>query len=82
LGNRCRELLIAGGPYKGTVEVMGPIEAPIARIAGQFRWQIIVKSADTGRLHRFVRQLTGGAGSAFGKRHVRVIVDVDPFFLM
>ncbi|WP_419661957.1 replication restart helicase PriA [Desulfosarcina variabilis] len=82
LGDRCRELLIAGGPYKGTVEVMGPIEAPIARIAGQFRWQIIVKSADTGRLHRFVRQLNGGAGSAFGKRHVRVIVDVDPFFLM
>lgn len=82
LGDRCRELLTIGGPYNGNVDVMGPIEAPIARIAGQFRWQIIIKSADTGRLHRFVRQLTLGMGSASGNRHVRVVVDVDPFFLM
>jgi primosomal protein N' (replication factor Y) len=82
LGDRCRELLAADGPFNGQVDVMGPIEAPIARIAGHFRWQIIVKSGDTIKLHRFVRQLTNGHGSPSGRRQVRIIVDVDPFFLM
>jgi primosomal protein N' (replication factor Y) len=82
LGDRCRDLLMAGGPFSGRVDVMGPIEAPIARIAGYYRWQLIVKSADTSRLHRFVRELINGPGRPTGGRNVRVIVDVDPFFMM
>ncbi len=82
LGDRCRQLLAAGGPFTGRVDVMGPIEAPITRIAGYYRWQIIVKSADATRLHRFVRTVMDGHGGAARGRNVRVIVDVDPFFLM
>ena len=82
LGDRCRELLSAGGPFNGRIDVMGPIEAPIARIAGHFRWQIIAKSADAAKLHRFVQEVTGGRRSPSGRGNVRVVVDVDPFLLM
>ena len=81
LGDRCRDLLGAD-EYRGTVQVMGPIEAPLARIAGRHRWQILVKSASTGRLHRFVQELLFGARAPAAGGQVRVAIDVDPFFLM
>jgi primosomal protein N' (replication factor Y) (superfamily II helicase) len=82
LGDACRALLAAGTPFHGKVDVMGPIEAPLARIAGHYRWQIIVKGSDAASLHRFVRELIHGRRSPPRGRQVRVIVDVDPFFLM
>ena len=39
------------------VEVLGPIEAPLSRIADHFRWQLLLKSAHAGALHRFARGL-------------------------
>jgi primosomal protein N' (replication factor Y) len=82
MGDDCRRLLAVGGPFHGIVHVMGPIEAPLARIAGRHRWQILVKGRDTGSLHRFVRELNVGHRASPAGRRVRVIVDVDPFFLM
>jgi primosomal protein N' (replication factor Y) len=47
LGENCRDMLAADGPYHRQIQVMGPIEAPLARIANHHRWQILVKSPDT-----------------------------------
>ena len=82
LSDGCRNLLSAGGPFHGQVNVMGPIEAPIPRIADRFRWQILFKSASTGLLHQFVCELATAAGGTLGKGKIRAVVDVDPFFLM
>ncbi len=82
LGDRCREMLAANGPFHGQVQVMGPIEAPLTRIASQHRWQLLVKGQDTAKLHRFIHELTLGRRAVPGGRHVKVAVDVDPFSLM
>jgi primosomal protein N' (replication factor Y) (superfamily II helicase) len=64
------------------VEVLGPIEAPLSRIAGQYRWQILLKSPSGNHLHRFARRLMFDNAAALFDRQVSLAVDVDPFFMM
>ncbi|MBR9981431.1 MAG: primosomal protein N' [Desulfatitalea sp.] len=66
----------------GDLGILGPIEAPLARIADHFRWQMLVKGPRAGTLHRFVRDLLFGADTVAPKGDVSVAVDVDPVFLM
>lgn len=82
LGEHCREMLTAAGPFHGRIHVMGPIEAPLARIANRHRWQVLINSPDTATLHRFVHELILGRGAVPAGRQIKVSVDVDPFFLM
>jgi primosomal protein N' (replication factor Y) len=81
LGAQCRRLIDAGGPFHGRIHVLGPIEAPLFRIANHYRWQILIKGPNTTDLHRFVHDLLGGPGIPAGRR-IKVMIDVDPFFLM
>jgi primosomal protein N' (replication factor Y) len=82
LGEHCREMLTAAGPFHGRIKVMGPIEAPLARIANRHRWQVLINSPDTATLHRFVHELILGRGAIPAGRQINVSVDVDPLFLM
>ena len=82
LGERCREMLATGSPFHAAVHVMGPIEAPLSRIANRHRWQILVKSPDAGMLHRFVNALVFDRRAAPAPADIRVNLDVDPFLMM
>jgi primosomal protein N' (replication factor Y) len=75
-------MLTRDGPFHGQVQVMGPIEAPLARIANHHRWQILVNSPDTAMLHRFVHELVLGRRAKTAGRQVNVSIDVDPLLLM
>jgi len=77
-----RALLAADPGIARAVTVMGPAAAALARIAGLHRWQILLKSADNGPLHRFVERLLAEHPESFNSRQARVVVDVDPLFLM
>jgi primosomal protein N' (replication factor Y) len=82
LGENCRHMLAADGLYPGQIQVMGPIEAPLSRIANRHRWQILIKSPDADRLHRFVHELIRRHRATPAGRQIKVTIDVDPFFLM
>jgi primosomal protein N' (replication factor Y) len=82
LGENCRHMLRADGLYPGQIQVMGPIEAPLSRIANRHRWQILIKSPDADRLHRFVHELIRRHRATPAGRQIKVTIDVDPFFLM
>jgi primosomal protein N' (replication factor Y) (superfamily II helicase) len=82
LGRQCRALQAADPGFARAITVMGPAAASLARIAGFHRWQILLKSPDTGPLHRFVERLMAEHPESFNNRRVRVVVDVDPLFLM
>ena len=60
-------------------ELLGPAECPLGMVAGSLRWQIILRSAELGSLHRAV-------GSALAEYRppssVKVEPDVDPVSLM
>ncbi len=82
IGALGRQMLNGAGPGGGRVKLMGPIEAPLARIANRHRWQLLISSSDIGELHRMVHDLIQGPDAAAAGRGIRVSVDVDPFFLM
>ena len=82
LGEKCRQLLTIGRAYRGQIKVMGPIEAPLPRIAGRHRWQLLVSSSGNKILHRFVHELISGDCAAPPGGRVKVATDVDPLYLM
>jgi primosomal protein N' (replication factor Y) len=82
LGTACKTLFRNDKKFRETIVMMGPIEAPYAKIASRYRWQILFKGNQTGLLHRYVRELMALNSSLISNRHVKTTVDVDPVFMM
>lgn len=81
LGHLSRRLQLSRPDFAG-IDLLGPIEAPLARIANQYRWQLLIKSMKVKPLHIFIRELLYGDKSFSRKQDISVAVDVDPLFLM
>ncbi len=62
--------------------VLGPIEAPVARIADRYRWQLLLKGQRIADLHRVVQRLLTALHKEGQDRRVRIRVDVDPLKMM
>jgi primosomal protein N' (replication factor Y) len=60
-------------------EILGPVPAPLARVRGRRRWQILVKAAAAEGEGAAVRTGGGLAALVSRKGPVRVRVDVDPY---
>ena len=82
LGKHCRRLIKRSAPEFGAVDILGPIESSVARVAGRFRWQIMVKCSSVGTLHAYIGRMMSDHPQLFGNRRVRVAIDVDPYFMM
>ena len=76
---RIGEMLRGQIPPRSDVTVLGPAEAPIARLHDRYRWHLLVKSVSSRALHQCV-----SAGLTAARRHkavprlTRVSVDIDP----
>jgi primosomal protein N' (replication factor Y) (superfamily II helicase) len=63
----------------GGIEVLGPAPAPIAKLRGRYRWQILLKGKKSAPL----LALAGGAKLAAPRSHgARLHVDVDPYNML
>jgi primosomal protein N' (replication factor Y) len=82
LGDCCQRLKTATPSFYSGIEIMGPIESSLTKIARRYRWQILLKSRQTKALHQFINQLLAENTSGFHHRRVRVVIDVDPLFLL
>ena len=82
LGDRCRVLKADKATDFRSIEIMGPIEASLTRIAGRYRWQVLLKGLNSRGLHQFVNQLLSENPSVFTRQAVMVAIDVDPLFMM
>lgn len=83
LGNACRNHgQSRKNPLPEGLVVLGPVEAPLTRIAGNFRWQILLKSRKVTGLNRFVSELLLEDPRLRPPPGVQVAVDVDPYDLM
>ncbi len=80
LGELCRSLkkIQAWHP----VEILGPIESYLPRIARYYRWQILLKSTRTAPLRRMARELTTTHRKDIHHPQVTVAFDVDPVFML
>ena len=72
-----RELIAARGEGKPAT-VVGPAEAPLFRLRGRYRWQLLLKGDDSRTLRSLTRELL----SRFHAPGVQLKVDVDPVYFM
>jgi primosomal protein N' (replication factor Y) len=81
LGSLCKHLR-AGKDFSKAIDVLGPIEAPLLKIAGRYRWQILLKAAGVQALHRFIRLLMSENPAVFNGSQPKVAIDVDPYDML
>lgn len=72
--------LIERFPAFAEIEVLGPAAAPIAKLRNQFRYHILLKSAQHKMLNQFIRKIVGN--SKWVPSQTKVIVDIDPLNLL
>jgi primosomal protein N' (replication factor Y) len=60
------------------VDVMGPAEAPIAKLKGRYRWQLLLKGKNIGSLHGVVKDVL----AQNREKGLEIRVDVDPLNFM
>jgi len=82
LGDLCQSLKVSENARYQSIDIMGPIEASLTRIAGRYRWQILLKGSKARKLHQFINQLLSDHPAGLSRHQVQVAIDVDPFFMM
>jgi primosomal protein N' (replication factor Y) len=65
----------AEAPARGGVDVLGPCPAPMVRLVGRWRYQVILRGRERGAFRPWVKAVLEGWRAPAG---VRKIVDVDP----
>jgi primosomal protein N' (replication factor Y) len=76
---RIRDTLKKHLNSKKDIEVLGPVEAPIAKIKGKYRQQILIKSWRPGYLNQLLNEIDRLSTQILGASGVRLIIDVDPY---
>jgi primosomal protein N' (replication factor Y) len=82
VGDFCNALKQKNRSLSRSLEILGPIEAPLFKIAKQYRWQILLKGLEVRALHRFLKSLWLENRAIINRRDVKVVLDVDPIFMM
>jgi primosomal protein N' (replication factor Y) len=80
MGGIARELCSAEH-FGDRVRVLGPAQAPWEKLNNRYRFQMLLRSPDLNAMRAFCSRLLESTAKDC-PRDVRVIVDVDPFFLM
>jgi primosomal protein N' (replication factor Y) len=64
--------------YSEQVEALGPAAAPLSRLKGKHRFQMLLKGKKWQLLHEFTERVLAGMEQAHPLPGVKLIVDVDP----
>jgi primosomal protein N' (replication factor Y) len=64
--------------FQEQIEVLGPSMAPLARLKGKNRYQILLKGKKWSVLHDFTAQVLAQAEKEISFAGVKMAVDVDP----
>jgi len=82
VGEACYRVQSAAASLGKRIAILGPVEAPIARIDRRYRWQVLLKGLDSGSLHHFIRRVRSANKPLFANKVVKVVIDVDPVFMI
>jgi primosomal protein N' (replication factor Y) (superfamily II helicase) len=69
-------------PRARRAAILGPATAPLEKLRGRYRWQILLKARETRILHELVRPLLDARGGGTHDRAVRLSADVDPYGML
>lgn len=82
LGSACNAIRKRKKAFLKSIEILGPIEASLQKIATYYRWQILLKGMSSQSLHQFVHSLFLENIYKTARRDVQVVIDVDPLYMM
>ena len=72
--------ILAGWPKRGKeIQVLGPVEAPISRLKGKYRWQILIKSKSVSLLKHLLTGVEKSSRKVLQSSGAHLILDVDPY---
>jgi primosomal protein N' (replication factor Y) len=75
--------IIRKWPKRGKeIQILGPAEAPLAKLRGKYRQQIFVKCKGSALLHLFLKEVTAVSEKVLRARGVKLIIDVDPYQML
>jgi primosomal protein N' (replication factor Y) len=70
-------------PKRGKeIQVLGPAEAPLAKLRGKYRWQILVKCRRAELLHYYLKEVERLTKKMLRKSGVIMVMDVDPYQML
>ncbi len=64
------------------ISVLGPTPAPLERLRGRFRWQILMRARSAAQLRSVAAEARDAVRPLARKSDVRVLVDVDPYAML
>jgi primosomal protein N' (replication factor Y) (superfamily II helicase) len=64
------------------IQILGPVEAPLAKLRGKYRWQIFVKSRKSALLHHFMEQVGTKSRKMLRSTGVSLAIDIDPYQML
>lgn len=73
-----KEMLIKAAKDKSAIEVLGPAQSAIAKIRGEYRFSILIKSTENNETAILVEDVLSKMLKSSG---VKINIDVDPVFL-
>lgn len=79
LARRARALKTQFPQYKA-IEVLGPAEAPLSKLRGQFRFHLLIKASQNSAVNNFSRQLLGNQD--WIPSGIKILIDIDPMSLL
>ena len=82
IGENCRALQRRTKVFSSSIEILGPIVAPVPKISKRYRWQILLKGSNVKTLHHFVHKTLFEERSLIRNKRVKIVVDVDPVYMM
>jgi len=75
-------ILIKQSKGKKDIEVLGPVETPVAKLKGKYRQQILIKSRSPRYLNQLLKKVENISAQILSSSGVRLIMDVDPYQMM
>jgi primosomal protein N' (replication factor Y) len=68
--------------YGREIEILGPSPAPLVKLKGKYRYQMLIKGKRANTLHRFAEELAEEMNKQWGGRGISLSIDVDPISVM
>jgi primosomal protein N' (replication factor Y) len=82
LAAQCRELIGERKDHFAELEILGPVTAPLAKVKGKYRWQLLLKSSKVAPLLEAGRKLVNWWQLELRGTGVSLSADVDPMSLI
>ncbi|WP_413569081.1 primosomal protein N' [Bdellovibrio sp. HCB117] len=67
-------------PQYNSIEILGPAEAPLSKLRGQFRFHLLIKTTQVAAANPFSRQLLGD--QEWIPSGIKILIDIDPMSLL